>query len=96
MLSILYMITRLEYIYKNLLVHNKINENIAIFNNKSAQLQREITFIKSKSFDTADTNIVLQHRSVQINHEIELLKYKQRCCHAEIQHLKDLYKKISE
>ena len=90
MVFIMFLMVRLEYIYKSLLSHHKFHENIAMFNSKSAKLQKDINLVKSKSFDTVDTNIVLQHRYEQVNHEIELLKYKQRCCHNEIQKLKDL------
>jgi hypothetical protein len=96
MVCTVYLIIRLEYIYKHLLSQNKINENIAMFNSKTSQIHREIKIIKSKSFDTADTNFVLQQRSEQVTNEIELLKYKQKCCHDEIQRLKELYHKISQ
>ena len=92
----IYLIIRFEYIRKHLLYNNTMNKNIAMFNTKSVQLERDIKFIKSKSFDTADTNIVLQHRSEQITHDIELLKSKNRYYSNELQKLKDLFEKLSE
>ena len=91
MLCVIFLMVRLEYIYKSFLSHNKFNQNFAMFNKQSVQIQKDI---KSKSLDTVDTNIVLQYRTEQLIHEIDLLKYKQRCCQNEIDKFKDLYSKI--
>jgi hypothetical protein len=79
-------------------IHKKIanQKTIDTFNSKAAQIQRDLHFMKSKSFDTADVNIKLTSSFKKMQDDIDILKHRQYCYTKDLMFYKDKLKKLEQ